>query len=409
VISRRRALATLAAAAAAPRAWAGGPSSPPVHVGLERLDSEEGKRLRGRAMGLLCHGASLTLEGRHAVDVLREHGLDVRRLFSPEHGPRGRSAAGEEVESGVDAVSGLPLVSLYGHQTQPSPADLEGLDVFVVDLQDAGVRFYTYVSTLLLCLEATARAGVELCVLDRPNPLGGELVEGPVRDGSVPESLVSLAPGPLVHGLTLGEMARFATAERELPGRVSVVPMAGWSREMRWADTGRPWTPPSPNLRSTDAALVYPGTCLLEATNLSEGRGSDDPFRIFGSPWLRPGAIEAAVAAPGLVLERAQFTPVSSPAAPQPRYLGALCRGFRIRVEEPRAVRPYAFGLGLLAALRRQPEFEWVRDGAALDRLLGTVRVRAALEMGDSPREILAADALAIERFEGERRKFLLY
>jgi uncharacterized protein YbbC (DUF1343 family) len=378
-------------------------------VGLEHLESKEGRRLQGRALGLLSHGASLTLDGRHAIGVLREQGLDVRRLFSPEHGPRGEAAAGEDVASGVDEATGLPLVSLYGEQTKPTPADLEGLDVLVVDLQDAGVRFYTYVSTLLLCLEATAEAGVELCVLDRPNPLGGENVEGPVRDGSVPASLVSMAPGPLVHGLTLGEMARFGNAHRDTPGQLSVVPMAGWTREMTWPDTGRPWTPPSPNLRSADAALVYPGTCLLEATNLSEGRGSEDPFRIFGSPWLQPGAVEAAISPPGLVLEQVQFTPEGSPAAPHPRYLGTPCTGFRVRVEEPGAVRPYAFGLGLLATLRRQPAFEWVRGGTALDRLLGTVRVHAALEVGDSAREILAADALAIKRFRDERRASLLY
>ena len=281
--------------------------------------------------------------------------------------------------------------------------------MLVADLQDAGVRFYTYVSTLLLCLEAAADAGVELCVLDRPNPLGGVLVEGPEGDPDRSFSLVSYAPGPLVHGLTLGEMARYANARRSRPGRVSVVSMTGWTRETTWAETGHPWVNPSPNLRSPEAALVYPGTCLIEATNLSEGRGTDEPFLAFGAPWLRPRALAAVLDAPGLDFEPTQFTPESSAAARQPKHLGVVCSGLRVRVTDARAVRPYAFGLGLLSALRLQPEFRWVREGAWLDTLLGTRRVRPALERGEAVRDILAADAPLHERFARETRDLRLY
>ena len=407
VISRRRVLATLAAGLAPrPRFVFGGTG---VQVGLERIEAEQGGALRGRRVGLLAHAASVTTDGRHAVDVLRGAGVDVRRLFGPEHGPRGRAAAGEEVASGVDAATGLPFVSLYGKKNKPTPADVEGLDVLVADLQDAGVRFYTYVSTLLLCLEAAADAGIEVCVLDRPDPLGGDLVEGPERDPGFPFSLVSRAPGPLVHGLTLGEMARYANARRSEPARLTVVPMAGWTRKMTWGDTGRPWVNPSPNLRSGEAALLYPGTCLLEATNLSEGRGTESPFLLFGAPWLRPRSLAASLPAPGLALEPTQFTPVSSPAAPRPKHLDATCSGLRVRVTDARAARPYAFGLALLSALRVQPEFRWVREGEWLDTLLGTPRVREALERGDPVDDILAADRPAIDRFRGERRDALLY
>jgi len=407
VISRRRVLAAFVAGLAPwPRFVSAGSS---VQVGLERIEAENGGALRGRRVGLLAHAASVTPDGRHAVDVMRGAGVDVRRLFGPEHGPRGRAAAGEEVASGVDAATGLPLVSLYGEKTTPTPADLEGLDVLVADLQDAGVRFYTYVSTLLLCLEAAAEAGIEVCVLDRPNPLGGDLVEGPERDPGFPFSLVSTAPGPLVHGLTLGEMALHANARRSDPARVTVVPMTGWTRNMTWVDTGRAWVNPSPNLRSAEAALLYPGTCLLEATNLSEGRGTKSPFLLFGAPWLRPRSLAASLWAPGLALEPTQFTPVSSAAAPQPKHLGATCSGLSVRVSDARAVRPYAFGLALLAALRLQPEFRWIRDGQWLDTLLGTARVRQALEGGEAVESILAADEPAIERFRRERRNVLLY
>jgi uncharacterized protein YbbC (DUF1343 family) len=407
VISRRRVLAALAAGLAPrPRVALAGRG---VEVGLERIEAEKGGSLRGRRVGLLAHAPSVTVDGRHAVDVLRGAGVDVRRLFGPEHGPRGRAAAGETVASGVDAATGLPFVSLYGEKQKPTPADLEGLDVLVADLQDAGVRFYTYVSTLLLCLEVAAEAGIEVCVLDRPNPLGGDLVEGPERDPGFPFSLVSTAPGPLVHGLTLGEMTLYANARRSDPARVTVVPMSGWTRPMTWTDTSRPWVDPSPNLRSPEAALLYPGTCLLEATNLSEGRGTQSPFLLFGAPWLRPRSLAARLSAPGLALEPTQFTPVSSPAAPRPKHIGATCSGLRVRVTDARAVRPYAFGLALLSALRLQPEFRWVRDGAWLDTLLGTSRVRQALERGDTARSILAADGPLHERFARERGDVLLY
>jgi uncharacterized protein YbbC (DUF1343 family) len=385
---------------------------PAVQVGLERVEADGGRPLLGKRIGLVAHASSVTAAGRHAIDVLRSKGVDVRRLFGPEHGLRGTAAAGEKVASGTDDASGLPVVSLYGERTKPRAEDLAGLDALVVDLQDAGVRFYTYASTMLLCLEAAAEAGIEIVLLDRPNPLGGSRVAGPTRDSAeaLPSSLVNMAPGPLVHALTLGEMARYVNARKARPARLTVVPMTGWKRSMTWADTGRPWVAPSPNLRTAEAALVYPGTCLLEATNVTEGRGTEAPFLLFGAPWLRTEALAAAVKPPGLRLEPATFVPAASPAALQPKHLGESCRGFRVRVEEAAAVRPYAFGIALLAALRStQPALKWVRDGAWLDTLLGTRRVRRALERGESVDAVLGADGPGIERFERDRESALLY
>jgi uncharacterized protein YbbC (DUF1343 family) len=381
-------------------------------VGLERLEAEGGARLRGKRLGLLAHGASVTAGGRHAIDVLRDLGLDLRRLFGPEHGLRGRTAAGEKVGSGVDAETGLPVVSLYGEKTKPSSDDLGGLDTLVVDLQDAGVRFYTYASTILLCLEAATDAEVEVVVLDRPNPLGGERMEGPERDPAMAPSLVSMAPGPLVHGLTVGELARLSARRprRERAARLTVLPMTGWVRAMTWELTGRPWVSPSPNLRSPEAALAYPGTCLLEATNVSEGRGTEETFLLLGAPWVKAEALARAVDAPGFRLEPASFTPKASPAAPKPKHEGRTCAGVRVHVVDPGRARPYAFGLRLLSALRRlDANFAWSGNGAPLDALLGTRSVRAALERGDPVEAILAADAPAIERFGRERQAALLY
>jgi uncharacterized protein YbbC (DUF1343 family) len=368
-----------------------------------------GEPLRGRRVGLLGHAASVTADGRHAIDALRDAGVRVVRLFGPEHGLRGQAAAGEKVASGVDAPSGLPVVSLYGERNKPAAADLRDLDALVVDLQDAGVRFYTYASTMLLCLEAAADAGLEGVVLDRPNPIGGERVEGPVRDPALPFSMVSAAPGPLVHGLTLGELAPLATARRARPGTVKVVAMEGWRRTMTWRDTGRPWVNPSPNLRSAEAALAYPGTCLVEATNASEGRGTEAPFLLVGAPWVKPEAVVREAQTPGFALEAAEFTPTASPAAPKPKLLDVACRGVRVSVTDPAAARPVALGLRLLAAMRRHPQFAWVREGAWLDTLSGTRSLRAALERGDTVEAILAATAPGVEEWRRERKPHLLY
>lgn len=406
-----RALAALIASLlVGPASGEPGPAAPRVAVGLDALEADGGRPLKGKRLGLVAHAASVTGDGRHAIDVLRGLGVDVRRLFSPEHGLAGLAAAGEGVASGVDSrPGGLPVVSLYGAEQKPTAEDLAGLDALVVDLQDAGVRFYTYVSTMLLCLEAAAEAGIELVVLDRPNPLGGERVEGPERDASMPTSLVSLAPGPLVHGLTLGEMARLANARRARPARLTVVPMRGWRRSMAWEDTGRRWVNPSPNLRSPEAALAYPGTCLLEATNVSEGRGTEAPFLLIGAPWMKSEAVAREARGAGFALEPTSFTPAASAAAPQPKHLGVACRGLRVRVTDRAAARPWTLGLRLLVALRRHREFAWTREGAWLDTLSGTRAVRAALERGDDVDAILAAEAPAIERWRAEREPALLY
>jgi len=258
-----------------------------------------------------------------------------------------------------------------------------------------------------LCLDAAAEANLALLVLDRPNPLGGENVEGPVSER--PDGFVSMALGPLVHGLTLGELARFANARRARPARLEVVPMRGWRRNMMWEDTGRPWTKPSPNLVSPEAALLYPALALLEATNVSEGRGTPTPFLRFGAPWLEAQELLGRLQIPGLAFATDEFTPLASALAPEPKHAGEACRGLRVRVTEGRALRPWRAGLELLQVLRRQRAFRWLRGGAALDALLGTTRVREALERGEPAAAIAAGDDAAVEGFRRERAAALLY
>jgi uncharacterized protein YbbC (DUF1343 family) len=380
-----------------------------VRVGLEVIDAEKGGVLKGKKVGLVAHAASVDGEGRHAVDVLKKHGIEVVRIFSPEHGLQGRAAAGQKMEGGKDPRSGLPLVSLYGDKTKPSAEDLKGLDALVFDLQDAGVRFYTYMSTLLLCLDAATDAGIEFVVLDRPNPLGGDRVEGPASDprDAVPASLVNMAPGPLVHGLTTGEMARYANAHREKEAKLVVVAMKGWKRTMVWADTGRAWIAPSPNLRTPDAAMAYPGTALIEATNVSEGRGAEAPFLMLGAPWVDPTPL-AALTVPGFTLEAVKFTPHASESAPEPKHKDQECGGVKVKVSDAHAAKPYTLGVTLLSILRQNSQFAWQSEGA-LDRLVGTKKLREALEKGLTADAIVAADEPAIEAFRKERREALLY
>jgi uncharacterized protein YbbC (DUF1343 family) len=388
-------------------------ATPPVlvKVGLEQIEAEKGGILKGKKIGLIANAASVTTDTRRAVEVLRGAGVEVVRLFAPEHGAQGKAAAGEKVGDEVDPLARIPIVSLYGEKTKPSAEDLKGIDVLVFDLQDGGVRFYTYMSTMILALQAAGEAGVDFVVLDRPNPLGGERVEGPESDprSVVPESLVNTAPGPLVHGLTVGEMAQLVNATLAKPAKLTVVPMKGWKRSMSWADTGRPWLAPSPNLRSAEAALVYPGVALLEGTNVSEGRGTETPFLLLGAPWLKPEAVIPALPSSGLTFETATFTPAASAAATEPKYVGLPCAGVRIGIKDAAAVTPYRLGVGLLHTLKAQPGFEWLKDGTALDRLVGTRKLREAIDRGDPVDAIVAADLPAIEAFRKARQKALLY
>lgn len=397
-----------------PSAPAPGKTAGPVSVvkaGIDQIELDNGGVLRGRKVGLIVHAASVTADGRRSVDALRAKDVNVVRLFSPEHGLASTAAAGEKVAAGKDEATKLPVVSLYGDKTRPSVEDLAGLDALVFDLQDGGVRFYTYVSTMIQAMDAAAAAGIDFVVLDRPNPLGGERVEGPMSDArsAVPESLVNTAPGPLVHGLTVGEMARLVNAGREKPAKLTVIPLRGWKRAMTWSATGRTWIPPSPNLRTPEAAIAYPGTALLEGTNVSEGRGTDAPFLLVGAPWVKPEALVPLLKVPGFTVEPTTFTPAPSPAAPSPKHAGKASPGLRIKVADAAGAKPYQLGVTLLHALRTQAGFEWLRDGEAIDRLTGTKKLRAALDRGDTVDAIVAADAPAIAKYREERLKALLY
>jgi uncharacterized protein YbbC (DUF1343 family) len=397
-----------------------------VETGLDVLCSERLDLCRGRRVGVLCHPASVDDDLVHIVDRLIGAGVRPTRLFGPEHGVRGEAQDMIGVENGRDARSGIPVSSLYGQSFEslaPRPEDLAQIDVLLVDLQDVGSRYYTYVWTMALAMQAAARAGVAVIVLDRPNPLGGVEVEGGgVRRGF--ESFVGLGAVAVRHGMTAGEIARLCQAgmpwggarfARPIDCDLTVLPMRGWRRAMTFENTGLPWVMPSPNMPTPDTAFVYPGQCLVEGTNLSEGRGTTRPFEIVGATFLdghRLAATLDELALPGVRFRPLSFRPMFH------KFAGRSCGGVQLHVTDRASFRPYRTGIALLAAARRQAEgefrwrtepYEFVEHPPAIDLLTGSDEIRLAIDAGASVSDIAATFAPFEREFAERRRPFLEY
>ncbi len=392
-----------------------------VTVGLEVIARMRPAWLRRRRIGLLMHQASVTRRLVSAREVFhRLCGSGLKALFGPQHGIAGEKQDNMiESAHGTDAEIGCPVFSLYSETRSPTPEMLSHIDTLVVDLQDVGTRVYTFEWTTALAIEACAEADIPVVVLDRPNPIGGLLLEGNlVREGY--ESFVGLHPVPMRHGLTLGEMARLTNARiaRRPGGRacdLTVIPMQGWRRRMRFPDTGLPWILPSPNMPSCDTAAVYPGQVLLEGTNLSEGRGTTRPFEIWGAPFLDAGAIARRFAErrlPGCRLRVHPFEPTFH------KWARAVCQGFQIHVTDPDRYRPYLTTLALLqdtVALHRSefawtdPPYEYVTDRPPIDVLTGDPAIRAAVESGADLRALARGWAREIREFDREAGEHRLY
>lgn len=387
-------------------------------VGLERLLHHQLELVRGRTIALLCHQPSVDRQLRHAADLIHEAGSEVACLLGPEHGVRGEAQDMEGVCSGRDPRLRVPVWSLYGADEaslRPRREWLQGLDAVVIDLQDVGSRYYTYVWTMALTMEVCAEVGVAVIVLDRPNPLDGTTLEGPGIEPGY-ESFVGLYPLPVRHGLTAGELARLYAAERDLDLELTVVPMEGWRREQGWSETGLPWVLPSPNMPTTDTALVYPGGCLLEGTALSEGRGTTRPFELVGAPWLDGHDLARRLTAeqlPGVVVRPTSFCPTFNKHAGQP------CGGIQLHVTDPRAFRPLLTGVAVLLCARaaapewfawRAQAYEFIDAIPAIDLLAGGPWLREAVEAGVTAPHELARGWIEAERaFAARRRPHLLY
>ena len=391
-----------------------------VRTGLDILVADGFKRLRGQRVGLVAHPASVDARLRHTADLLRAaSGIRLEVVFGPEHGWMGQAQDLEAVSSaGPTHPAGPRLVSLYGDTAEslrPTPAQLDGLDVLVVDLQDVGARYYTFQATMLYALEAAHAVGLRLIVLDRPNPLGGVVVEGP-RLAPGYESFIGAHDIAIRHGLTIGELATLYRAEKGLDNAgLEVVRCEGWDRRMDFDATGLPWVLPSPNMPTIETAMVYPGQCLLEGTNLSEGRGTTRPFELCGAPWIDAPALAAQLNAqdlPGVGFRAAWFQPTFQ------KHAGCLCGGVQLHIRDRAALRSVRTGLAVLEALRlasaqhfawRTEPYEFVAEPIAIDLLFGSNRERLALEAGTPANEVVAAWGPEEAAFAERRRPYLLY
>jgi uncharacterized protein YbbC (DUF1343 family) len=387
----------------------------PVRAGLDVLVSRLGSLLAGRRVGLLCHQASVARDLTHAADAIRRlRRVRLAALFAPEHGLAGAAQDHAHIDTAYDRARRLAVHSLYGKRLEPTAAMLRDIDVMVIDLQDVGARYYTFAWTTVLALRACARAGTPVVVLDRPNPLGGERLEGNWPDLRF-ASFVGLHPLPIRHGMTIAELAAYHNETQRIGCDLTVVPMAGWQRDMLWEDTELPWIAPSPNMPTTDTARVYPGGCLLEGTNLSEGRGTTRPFEWVGAPYLDGERLAAALERhhlPGVRFRPAAFEPAFH------KWARRTCGGVQVHVTDWDRFRSVVAYLALIVEARRQAprafrwkrppyEFQWTKQ--PIDILWGTDQVRRAIERGTPIARIEASWRPALAAFSRARRPFLLY
>lgn len=373
-----------------------------VRTGLDLLVEQDFAPLRGYPVGLVTNQTGVDAAGRRTIDLLAAApGVRLTAIFSPEHGLTGEATG--EVPHGRDAATGRPIWSLYGPTRRPTPEMLHGVRLIVFDIQDVGVRYYTYLTTLVYVLEEAGRRGIPVAVLDRPNPITGRVVEGPVMD---PDLISFTAPHPLPvrTGLTIGEFARMVVAERRLPVSLTVFPLTGWSRGLWFDETGLPWVNPSPNIRSVTQALLYSGVGLLEATNLSVGRGTEAPFEVVGAPWIEPHGLAEALnrrGLPGVRFEAVQFTPTAD------QYAGTPCFGLRLIVTDREAIRPVRVALALAGALRARHR-EHFRPEPIQNLLVHRPTMWAFLR-GEPLERLLAWAEVDRARFVERRAPYLLY
>ena len=369
-----------------------------VQTGLDVLEAQKFAPLRGKHIGLITNHTGVNSQGRSNVDLLAHaSGVQLVALFSPEHGLAGRSD--EKVVSSKDPATGLPVYSLYGETRRPTEEMLKGIDALVFDIQDAGVRFYTYTVTMAYCMEEAAKRKIAFYVLDRPNPLGGETIEGPMLDPDK-TNFVAYFPLPVRYGLTIGELAQFFNAENHIGADLHVITMKNWHRNYFFESTGIKWVPPSPALRTTKGSILYPGIEILQSSGVSVGRGTQAPFEEFGAPWLNGDEVAAALNErhlPGLRFASKSFIPIGGP------YSGQRCGGVSIRVTDRFAARSMRMGLEIAAILRKLYPQQF--DAAKLVGLLGNADTLQQIQDGVAPEKIVANWSESLTAFDQVRRK----
>jgi uncharacterized protein YbbC (DUF1343 family) len=388
--------------------------SPALHVaavspGVEQFLADVPAAVRGKRVGLITNHTGVDARGVSIIDrLVASREVKLIALFAPEHGIRGTAADGAKISSGVDHKTGLPIFSLYGKVRRPTTRMLADVDALLFDMQDVGARPYTYISTMGLAMRAAKEKGIPFVVLDRPNPIGGHIVEGSVLDTAF-RSFTGMYPIALRHGMTIGELARMFNDRFGIGAQLIVVPMLGWTREMWFDETGLPWVNPSPNIRRLETAIHYPGTVFIEATNLSEARATDRPLEQAGAPWLRAREVAEAMNAlglPGVRFEATRFTSDAGAAKYPARSLPAV----RFVMTDREIYRPVRTVIVFIDLVRRMHpnHFRWQERGAGVDRLAGTDALRKAIASGRLSDLLEQWDAGAND-FLSLRKAYLLY
>lgn len=373
-----------------------------VQTGLDVLESEKFASLRGKHVGLITNHTGVDFQGRSTVELLaKAPGVHLVALFSPEHGIAGH--ADEKVSSSKDPSTGLPIFSLYGEHLRPTDDMLQGIDALVFDVQDAGIRFYTYTTTMGYCMEEAAKHNIAFFVLDRPDPLNGDIIEGPVLDPDK-TSFVAYYPVPVRYALSIGELAQFFNSENRINADLHVIKMKNWHRNYFFESTGMRWIPPSPNLRTLKGSILYPGLEILQNAGISVGRGTEAPFEEFGAPWINGEEIAAELNArnlPGLRFSNQPFIPVSG------LYAGQRCGGVGIKVTDRAAARSMRMGLEIAALLQKTYPQQF--DSSKILELLGNEQAVRDLQAGVPPEKIVSGWAADLAAFDQLRRKYFLY
>ncbi len=385
-----------------------------VKIGLERLPELADKLPIGKNPALLCNEASCTSDYIHATDFLYSCGIKPSALFGPQHGISITDQANMIEWEGRRDSGGIPIHSLYGATRKPTRDSLIGVSSLIVDLQEVGSRYYTYIWTSYLCLESCAEAGIPLIVLDRPNPLAGIKTEGPgIAQGY--ESFVGLSSIPIRHGCTIGELLRVFAKRNNISEYLKVVPMEGWNRRMLWPQTQRPWFPPSPNMPDFETALLYPGACLLEATNISEGRGTAYPFKVFGSPWICSKRMIAALEK--YKIKGASFRPVSYKPMFD-KYLGEVCRGVQVHIDSSMTLEPVLLYYIIIYEISilwpdefrwTEPPYEYEYIKPPIDILTGDNKFRDCVDNKGNLRELVSAWDKYYTMYNDEINNIMLY
>jgi uncharacterized protein YbbC (DUF1343 family) len=385
--------------------------------GADQLLAKNLHLIKDKKLGVVTNHTAVLSNGVHLVNTLNSiKETKVVALFGPEHGIRGDNPAGEIIADSIDIKTGIPVYSLYGKDRKPTKEMLKDAEVLIFDIQDIGARFYTYISTLFFTIQAAAENNIPVIVLDRPNPINGIYVDGPIREPDL-KSFVGIAPLSIAHGMTAGELANYFAGERligeKLKVNLQIVKMKNWNRGLFYDSFFSDWIKPSPNISSLETAIVYPGTCLVEGTNVSEGRGTAEPFLQIGAPFINSSELvnellQQEIA--GIHLDTISFTPKEiEGVATNPKYKDAVCYGIKIKVINREKYESVKFGIRVIAAIHQLYPNEFKFRNDSFDRLSGDRSIRLKIEEGISRQEIIDSYQVELEQFKEIRKKYLLY